>query len=42
MVDLELRYLGDGGIGQLLELASFLDPQFKLSHVSDRASIQKK
>ena len=40
-VDLELRYLGDGDIGQLLELASFLDPRFKLTHVSDRASILK-
>ena len=34
-VDLELRYLGDDDIGQLLELASFLDPWFKLAHVSD-------
>ena len=34
-VDLELRYLGDGDIEQLLELASFLDPRFKLTHVSD-------
>ena len=40
-VDLELRYLGDGDIGKLLELASFLDPRFKLTHVSDRASILK-
>ena len=36
-----MRYLGDDGIGQLLELASFLDPRFKLTHVSDRASILK-
>lgn len=39
-VDLELRYLDDD-IGQLLELASFLDPRFKLTHVSDRADILK-
>ena len=32
-VDLELRYLGDGDNGQLLELASFLDPRFKFAHV---------
>ena len=40
-MDLKLRYVGDDGIGQLLELASFLDPQFKLAYVSDRASILK-
>ena len=39
-VDLELRYLNDD-IRQLLELASFLDPRFKLTHVSDRADILK-
>ena len=39
-VDLELRYLGDE-IGQLLELTSFLDPRFKLTHVNDRAGILK-
>ena len=40
-MDLELWYLGDDGIGQLLELASFLDPRFKLTYISDRASILK-
>ena len=39
-VDLELRYLGNE-TGQLLELMSFLDPQFKLTYVNDRASILK-
>ena len=39
-VDLELRYLGDE-IGQLLELTSFLDPQFKLTQVNGRAGILK-
>jgi len=40
-VDLELRYIDDEDIEQLLELTSFLDPQFKLAHVSNRASILK-
>ena len=39
-VDLELRYI-DEDIEQLLELTSFLDPRFKLAHVSDRAGILK-
>ena len=41
-VDLELKYFGDDGIGQLLELTSFLDPWFKLAHISNRLALQKK
>ena len=28
-----MRYLADGDNGQLLELASFLDPRFKVAHI---------
>ena len=37
-VDLELRY-SDSDIDQLLSIASFLDPRFKLGYVDDRESI---
>ena len=39
-VDLEVRY-SNPQISQLLELASFLDPRFKLGYVSDRESTLK-
>ena len=37
-VDLEMRY-SDPNINQLLAIASFLDPQFKLGYVGDRESV---
>jgi len=37
-VDLELRY-SDPDIGQLLSIASFLDPRFKLGYVGDWESV---
>ena len=39
-VDLVIRH-SNPGISQLLELASFLDPHFKLGYVSDRESTSK-
>ena len=39
-VDLELRY-SDPELCRLLELASFLDPRFKLGYVQDREGILK-
>jgi hypothetical protein len=39
-VDLEIRY-SNPELSQLLELASFLDPRFKLGYVSDRESTLK-
>ena len=37
-VDLELRY-SDPHLDQLLSLASFLDPRFKLCYVGDQESV---
>jgi len=37
-VDLELRY-SDPDIDQLVLIASFLDPRFKLGYVGDRESV---
>ena len=40
MEDLKTRYM-DPDMRQLLELASFLDPRFKLAHVTDKDGILK-
>ena len=40
MEDLKTRYV-DPDMRQLLELASFLDPHFKLAHITDKDGILK-